>query len=131
MRWKKFIIIFFTILSLVILAGVYVSFFYNYSTGTRVGSIAKLSHKGKIIKTWEGQMITGGMAGNNDSDYRMPYWEFSVYPGDDETRRAISKAMDEGYRVKLTYEEKLFQFNVRGDTKYFATEVEKVGNGMP
>ena len=68
------------------------------------------------------------MAGNNDSDYRMPYWEFSVYPGDDEIRRELTKAMDEGYRVKLTYEEKLFQFDIRGESKYFITEVERVGN---
>jgi hypothetical protein len=127
MRWKKAFIIFITVLMLVIMGSVYIGFFYNYSTGERVGSVAKLSHKGKIIKTWEGQLITGGMAGNNDSDYRMPYWEFSVYPGDDETRRELTKAMDEGYRVKLTYEEKLFQISFRGDSKYFITDVERVG----
>lgn len=127
MRWKKAFIIIITALMFTIMGAVYIGFFYNYSTGERVGSVAKLSHKGKIIKTWEGQLITGGMAGNNDSDYRMPYWEFSVYPGDDETRRDLTKAMDEGYRVKLTYEEKLFQISMRGDTKYFITEVERVG----
>ena len=127
MRWRKAFLIFITVFMLLIMAAVYVGFFYNYSTGERVGSIAKLSHKGKVIKTWEGQLITGGMAGNNNSDYRMPYWEFSVYPGDDETRRELTKAMDEGYRVKLTYEEKLFHISFRGDTKYFITDVERVG----
>ena len=128
MRWKKAVIIIVTTFTLIIMGAVYIGFFYDYSTGQRVGSLAKLSHKGKIIKTWEGQLITGGMAGNNDSDYRMPYWEFSVYPGDDEIRRELTKAMDEGHRVKLTYEEKLFQFDIRGESKYFITEVERVGN---
>ena len=47
MRWKKAVIIILTIITLVLMAGIYIGFFYNYSTGQRVGSIAKLSHKGK------------------------------------------------------------------------------------
>ncbi|MFK7970969.1 MAG: hypothetical protein AB8F95_11405 [Bacteroidia bacterium] len=128
MRWKKFVIILLTIITLVVMGGVYIGFFYNTSEGSRVGSLAKLSHRGKVIKTWEGQLITGGMAGNNNSDFRMPYWEFSVYPGDDETRRALTKAMDEGYRIKVSYEQKLFTIRFRGDTDYFVTGVERVKN---
>ena len=101
--------------------------FANFSNGSRAGTIAKFSHKGVMIKTWEGQLLTGGMSGSDGGDLVSSHWEFSVYRGDDPVLRAIEKAMDGGYRVKLHYEEKFFQFGWRGDTKYFVTKVEKVG----
>ena len=37
---------------------------------------------------------------------------------------SIDEAVKEGYRVKLYYKEKYFQFDWRGKTKYFIYEVE-------
>jgi hypothetical protein len=34
---------------------------FDYSDGSRVGVVTKLSRKGLICKTWEGQMNLGGM----------------------------------------------------------------------
>lgn len=123
---RKFFIIFFYALVGLIMGAIFFSLFATYSIGDRAGKVVKFSKKGVAIKTWEGQLFTGGMAGSGDGDMASPHWEFSVYKGDDEVLKAITDAMDQGYRVKLRYEEMYFQFDWRGDTKYFVTDVEKI-----
>jgi len=52
---KKFKIIFVFIL---LLGGVYYLFFASYSSGYRVGTIIKMSNRGVVFKTHEGQLHT-------------------------------------------------------------------------
>ena len=105
------------ILLLGILAGS-VAIFANFSDGYRVGRVIKLSRKGYVFKTWEGQLNLEALSQDEG------IWEFSVHRGDDEIRTSIDEAVKEGYRVKLYYKEKYFQFDWRGKTKYFIYEVE-------
>ncbi len=56
---KKFLLYFILIIGL-ILGGLYAFDYYvPYSNGWRAGKLIKFSHKGVIIKTWEGQLSTG------------------------------------------------------------------------
>ncbi len=107
------------ILLLAILAGS-VAVFANYSDGYRVGRVIKLSRKGYVFKTWEGQLNLEALSQDRG------IWEFSVHRSDEEIRAEINEAVEQGYRVKLYYKEKLFQFDWRGNTKYFVYDVEKV-----
>lgn len=120
--WKIFRIALFAIVLLVILAGV-VSVAGNYSSGSRAGVVMKLSRKGLLFKTWEGQLNLGAMAQDKG------VWEFSIDRGEDEVLKQLNDAMVQGYRVQLHYQEKFFQFDWRGDTKYFVYKVEKVTDG--
>ena len=43
-----------------------------------------------------------------------------------QTRTGLRQAMDDGYEVRLFYKEKYYQFDWRGETKYFIWKVEKV-----
>jgi hypothetical protein len=91
-------------------------FYGNFSGGERVGKIIKISNKGYIFKTWEGQLNTG--------EIKHSIWEFSVKPSDKEIVENLSAAMKSGYRVSLHYNEKYVSVPFLGDTKNFITEVE-------
>ena len=95
----------------------------NFSSGYRAGVPIKVSHKGVLFKTWEGQLNVGGLT--NSGQGAIPTtWEFSVKGSDDGVREKIEKAITEGKRVKLSYKEKYVKFFWRGDTKYFVYDVE-------
>ncbi len=86
-----------------------------YSEGTRSGELIKFSHKGVIVKTWEGE-ISQGISG-------AQIFQFSVLGGKDEVIKQLQK--NEGNYVKLSYVERYTTFFFWGDTSYFITEVEE------
>lgn len=84
-----------------------------YSTGTRAGELIKFSHKGVLIKTWEGE-ISQGISG-------AQIFEFTVLKSN---KDVIEKLQEyQGHYVKLTYEERYATFFFWGDTKYFVSDV--------
>ena len=87
----------------------------NYSKGTRVGKVVKISKKGVIFKTWEGQLNYGD---NKD------LWDFSISNSQEQVRVNIDDANEADERVKLFYKEKYITFPWRGDTKYLVYKVE-------
>jgi flagellar basal body-associated protein FliL len=99
--------------------------FGTYSNGTRVGTLVKFSKKGYVFKTYEGQLTVGGFTPSDDGELSN-IWEFSVKRGEDEVRQQIEQAMEEGEKVRLYYKEMFYQFDWRGDTKYFVYQVEDI-----
>jgi hypothetical protein len=126
---KKIALIGGLIFVLLIAAAIWFAFFANYSEGYRVGQVIKFSHKGYVIKTWEGTLDQGFLiAGTNPNDPALAtrLWDFSVDSGDEQVRQEFDAALTHGDKVKLYYHQKLFQFGWRGDTPYFVYKVEKV-----
>jgi len=39
---------------------------YTYSEGSRAGFLQKFSKRGWVCKTWEGEIVTGNMLGNQE-----------------------------------------------------------------
>lgn len=115
-----------TLLLLLAIAGGSYYLFGSYSTGFRSGQVMKISKKGVIVKTWEGQLNMGGIMGGNEGDLTN-VWEFSVR--DDAVIRDLEAAVDRGERVKLYYREKFVRISLLGDTKYFVTKVAPVDSG--
>ena len=68
---------------------------WSYSTGERAGWLQKMSHKGWICKTWEGELAMVSMPG------AVPKFQFTVR--DDAVAEQINRQM--GKRVALHYEE--------------------------
>ncbi|MGH8242174.1 MAG: hypothetical protein ACRETY_02355 [Steroidobacteraceae bacterium] len=88
---------------------------YSYSTGERAGYVQKLSRKGWLCKTWEGEMAMVTMPGTVAEKF------YFTVP-QDEVATEINKTV--GRRVVLTYEEhKWIPFSCFGDTGYFVTGV--------
>jgi hypothetical protein len=88
---------------------------WSYSTGERAGWVQKLSNKGWICKTWEGEMVMVSMPGSSSE-------KFYFTARNDEVAEQINKVM--GRRVALQYEEKVgLPGSCFGDTRYYVTKV--------
>lgn len=90
-------------------------YFVPYSEGTRAGELIKFSHRGVLVKTWEGE-ISQGISG-------AQIFSFSVL---DQDKEVIEKLKEyQGNYVKVSYVERFATFFFWGETKYFITDVEK------
>lgn len=109
----------------VLLVTAYFSFVYYfpYSEGTRTGVLRKLSHKGFVFKTWEGELQMSGVNTHSDTGQIIAggtVWTFSA-PEDDALIAKLREFESRGTRVTLHYKEYLRTLAWRGDTKYFVT----------
>lgn len=112
----KKIVFFGTLLTVLVITGYMAYVFYvPYSTGTRSGELIKISNKGYVVKTWEGE-ISQGISG-------AQVFQFSVL--DDDKVVIDSLKSLQGKFVKVEYVERLRTFFWWGDTRYFITKVEK------
>jgi hypothetical protein len=77
---------------------------HNYSNGSRVGVVTKLSEKGLIWKSWEGEMNMGGMRMSTDEHGNQSavvnVFEFNVAP---EAVEQVKAAQLSGKPVELVY----------------------------
>ena len=105
-------------------------YFGNYSKGTRAGVVMKISKKGTIFKTWEGQMNLETFGAIKAENIVSETFEFSIKRGSDELIEEIRAASLSGERINLNYKEKFIKVFWRGDTKYFATGVERGAAGQ-
>lgn len=91
---------------------------WNYSTGERAGWVQKLSRKGWLCKTWEGEMAMVSMPG------AIPE-KFLFTVRDDVAAESINMVM--GKRVTLHYEEKVgLPTSCFGETRHFVNRVVQV-----
>src|SRR5215510_10885045 len=88
---------------------------WSYSRGVRAGYVQKLSKKGWICKTWEGEMALVSLPGTVSEKFA-----FSVR--DDAVAEQINRNV--GTRVTLRYEQHIgLPTSCFGDTSYFITHV--------
>ena len=92
---------------------------WSYSEGERVGYVQKLSRKGWVCKTWEGEIAMANLPG------AMPQ-VFSFTVRDDAVAAQINA--DLGARVAITYEQHLGLPSCFGETPYWVTKVRRVEN---
>ncbi len=86
-----------------------------YSSGERVGYVQKLSEKGFVCKTFEGELVLVSMPGTQAEKFL-----FTVK--DPEVAKKINASI--GKRVSLTYEEhKGIPSSCFGETSYFVQAV--------
>ena len=91
---------------------------WSYSSGERAGWVQKLSKKGYICKTWEGEMAMVSLPGSIPEKFVFTIWDDSVAP-------QINAVL--GKRVSLSYEEHIWlPGSCFGDTTYFVTGVKVI-----
>ncbi|MCX7149264.1 MAG: hypothetical protein NTY05_07605 [Rhodocyclales bacterium] len=96
---------------------------WSYSVGERAGWLQKLSQKGWLCKTWEGELIMVAVPGSMPEKFY-----FTVH--DDKLAQSINRSM--GKRVFLSYEEKVgLPTSCFGDTRHFVTGVTLVDEVAP
>jgi len=98
---------------------IWVSLGYAYSSGERAGYVQKISKKGWICKTWEGELAMANLPGT------MPQiFAFTV------RNDSIAKVIEQnaGKQVSLTYDQhRGVPTTCFGETEYFVTGVHRTG----
>ena len=91
---------------------------YTYSKGERSGFVQKISQKGWLCKTWEGELAMANMPGAMPEIFR-----FSVR--DDKVAAQIDRTI--GNRVSLSYQQhRGVPTSCFGETEYFVMGVRQV-----
>lgn len=109
------------ILALVVAALLFAAYIWamlnwSYSSGERAGWVQKLSTKGYICKTWEGEMALVSLPGSMPEKFIFTVW-------DDTAAGKINAVM--GKRVALHYEQHIgLPTSCFGETEYFVTDVK-------
>ncbi|MBK8557678.1 MAG: 6-phosphogluconate dehydrogenase [Lewinellaceae bacterium] len=103
---------------LVFSAGYYFWRTYPKSEGTRTGILFKISKKGYVFKTYEGQLQLGGTSLMT----QQSVWEFSAQ------NQAVYEKLQtmEGKPVKCKYKELVNAFPWQGDTNYIVYDTEEL-----
>jgi hypothetical protein len=91
---------------------------FSYSTGDRIGYVQKLSRKGWLCRTWEGELAMSPVPGAAPQ----------IFPFTIPDDAVATKLKDvEGKRVAIHYEEKRgIPSSCFGDTPYFVTDIRVV-----
>lgn len=89
-----------------------------YSDGVRVGSVQKLSKKGLVNKSWEGEMVMEGIQLKQGKGGDI--WKFSVT--DASVAEKINESMMTGSQVALKYCQSAINSGLTTDTSYIITQ---------
>ena len=96
----------------------YAALSFSYSTGNRVGYVQKISKKGWICKTWEGELQMSNIPGSAPQ-----LFTFTVRS--DSVAQAIENTL--GKQVELTYDEhKGVILSCFGETQHYVVGVKPV-----
>jgi hypothetical protein len=96
----------------------WVSLGYTYARGDRAGYIQKISKKGWLCKTWEGELAMANLPGT------MPQI-FSFTVRNDSIAGLLEKSA--GKQVSLIYEQhRGVPTSCFGDTEYFVTGIRRI-----
>jgi hypothetical protein len=98
---------------------IWVALGYTYASGERAGYVQKISKKGWVCKTWEGELAMANLPGT------MPQI-FSFTVRSDSISNVLEKNI--GKQVSITYEQhRGIPTTCFGETEYFVTRVQRVG----
>ncbi|MFZ9503463.1 MAG: hypothetical protein ACO263_02730 [Cyclobacteriaceae bacterium] len=116
-----------TLLIILLIGAALFAFYYwgTYSEGVRSGTVVKISRKGYVFKTYEGQLSLLPYGAVKSQDRVIESFEFSVDGKEAFVIQELEAASLSGERVSLHYIERYAQFPWRGDTKYFVVKVER------
>ena len=94
----------------------------DLSEGTRSGVLTKVSKKGYVFKTYEGEINIGGINQGEGTIIPLTIFKFST------TRKQIYDSLEvyQGRKVVLKYRQVIKNFVWQGETDYFVEHVSLV-----
>ena len=91
---------------------------WSYSSGERAGYLQKLSRKGVVCKTWEGELQLVAVPGSTPEKFLFTVRDEALIP---------RLNADMGKRIALSYEQHVgVPSSCFGETEYFVTDVHDV-----
>ena len=119
-RWPIVLFAVLLVPIVIVVLWVWVSLGYAYSSGERAGYVQKISKKGWVCKTWEGELAMANLPGT------MPQiFAFTV------RNDSIAKVIEQnaGKQVSLSYDQhRGVPTTCFGETEYFVTGVRRMGS---
>ena len=118
-RLVKILVAILIIPVVVVALWIWVALGWTYSSGERAGYVQKISKKGWLCKTWEGEIAQTPLPGATPQ-----LFNFTVRSD------SVAHVIEEyaGKQVSLTYEQHVgIPTSCFGDTQYFVTKVRKIG----
>lgn len=93
-----------------------------YSEGTRSGILTKVSKKGYVFKTYEGELNIGGINQGEGTIIPLTIFKFST------TKKQVYDSLEiyQGRKVVLKYRQVIKNFFWQGDSDYFVDHVSLV-----
>ena len=116
------------IIILVLMIGIFAfTYFGIYDEGVRAGTVLRVSKKGIIFKTYEGQLNLDSFGALKGTTPFAETFNFSVEKNKADVVRELEAVALSGERVNLHYIKRYVGFPWRGETKYYITQVERSG----
>jgi hypothetical protein len=120
-KLRKFVFLSF----LVIIVGFFIFYFIcgmTYSEGTRSGVLTKVSKKGFIFKTYEGELNVGGFNQGEGTIMPASVFKFSA------NKKSVYDQLEseQGKKVVLHYKQVVKNFFWQGETDYFVYQISTV-----
>jgi hypothetical protein len=99
---------------------VYFKYFFTYSEGYRAGLLQKFSHKGVIVKTYEGEMVLSSVSSTRDVALASEKFLFTV------TNKHLIRQFDtlQGENIIIHYRQKKGAIFFRGDSPYLVDSIK-------
>jgi hypothetical protein len=111
------LLLFIVIVAMLFVLYTWITLSYSYAQGSRAGFLQKFSKRGWVCKTWEGELVTGGMLGNQEKFY------FSVR--DENLAKTIASNI--GKRVEIEYDQHVgVPTNCFAETEYYVKNIKTV-----
>lgn len=120
-KFRKFLVYF-----LLILIATFALYYFicglTYSEGTRSGVLTKVSKKGVIFKTYEGELNIGGLNQGDGTIMPLSIFKFSA------REKSLYDQLEaaQGKKVVLHYKQVIKNFFWQGESDYFVYQVTSV-----
>ena len=104
--------------AVIIALWIWVTLGYTYAMGERAGFVQKISKKGWLCKTWEGELAMANLPGTMPQIFTFTVRSDSI---------AHVLEQNAGKQVSLTYEQhRGIPSSCFGETEYFVTRVNRI-----
>ena len=119
---RRLLLQFVIVLMLIASIFIYWKYYYTYSNGYRAGLLQKFSHKGNLIKTYEGEMILSSVSGTSNVVIASEKFYFSV------KNSKLAQILDtmQGQMVIVHYKQKNGVLFWNGDSEYQVDSVKRI-----
>jgi hypothetical protein len=118
---KKFLFWLVLIIIIGLASFIYMRYYFTYSEGNRAGLLQKVSYKGNLFKTYEGELVLSSVESSRDVALASEKFQFSVT--DKNTAEKLTGL--QGHFVVVHYTQKHGKLPWRGDSEYFVDSVRE------
>ena len=96
-----------------------------YENGVMAGKVLRITEKGVLFKTHEGKLNLETFGALKGASPIAESFDFSVESSEKDVIDALQKVALSGERINLHFKKRYIKVPWRGETKYFATKVER------